>query len=57
MCACVVYVVVLGSPAGSITLVSHLREIPTVVVPHQWSAGTMKFVDTESGYVEKRNVN
>ncbi|XBI51092.1 hypothetical protein VPH35_033661 [Triticum aestivum] len=29
-----VYVVLLGSPTGSITLVSSLREIPTVDVPH-----------------------
>ena len=32
LCAGVVYVVLLGSPTGSITLVSSLREIPTVVV-------------------------
>ena len=35
LCADVVYVVLLGSPTGSITLVSSLREIPTVVVLHQ----------------------
>ena len=29
-----IYVVLLGSPTGSITLVSHLREIPIVVVLH-----------------------
>ena len=34
LCAGVVYVVLRGSPAGSITLVSSLREIPTVVVLH-----------------------
>ena len=34
MCAGVVYVVLLGSPTGSITLVSYLREIPTAVVLH-----------------------
>ena len=34
LCACVVYVVLLGSPTGSITLVSSLREIPTFVVLH-----------------------
>ena len=34
LCAGVVYVVLLGSPTGSITLVSSLREIPTVVVLH-----------------------
>ena len=34
LCACVVYVVLLGSPTGSITLVSSLREIPTVAVLH-----------------------
>ena len=32
LCAGVVYVVLLGSPTGSITLVSSLREIPTVAV-------------------------
>ena len=32
LCAYVVYFVLLGSPTGSITLVSSLREIPTVVV-------------------------
>ena len=34
LCAGTVYVVLLGSPTGSITLVSSLREIPTVVVLH-----------------------
>ena len=34
LCAGVVYVVLLGSPTGSITLVSSLREIPTAVVLH-----------------------
>ena len=34
LCACVVYVVLLGSPTGSITLVSYLREIPTTAVLH-----------------------
>ena len=34
LCAGVVYVVLLGSPAGSITLVSSLREIPTVSILH-----------------------
>ena len=34
LCAGVVYVVLLGSPTGSITLVSYLREIPTAVVLH-----------------------
>ena len=34
LCAVVVYVVLLGSPTGSITLVSYLREIPTAVVLH-----------------------
>ena len=34
LCAGVVYVVLLGSPTGSITLVSSLREIPTVDVLH-----------------------
>ena len=34
LCAGVVYVVLLGSPTGSITLVSYLREIPTTVVLH-----------------------
>ena len=33
-CACAVYILLLGSPTGSITLVSSLREIPTVVVLH-----------------------
>jgi len=34
LCAGSVYVVLRGSPTGSITLVSSLREIPTVVVLH-----------------------
>ena len=34
LCAGVVYVVLLGSPTGSITLVSYLREIPPAVVLH-----------------------
>ena len=34
LCAGVVYVVLLGSPTGLITLVSYLREIPTAVVLH-----------------------
>ena len=34
LCAGVVHVVLRGSPTGSITLVSSLREIPTVVVLH-----------------------
>ena len=34
LCAGVVYVVLLGSPTGSITLLSSLREIPTVDVLH-----------------------
>ena len=34
LCAGAVYVVLLGSPTGSITLVSFLREIPTAVVLH-----------------------
>ena len=34
LCAGVVYVVLLGSPTGSITLVSYLREIPTAAVLH-----------------------
>ena len=34
LCAGAVYVVLLGSPTGSITLVSYLREIPTAVVLH-----------------------
>ena len=34
LCVGAVYVVLLGSPAGSITLVSYLREIPTAVVLH-----------------------
>ena len=34
LCAGAVYVVLLGSPTGSITLVSSLREIPTVAVLH-----------------------
>ena len=35
LCARVVYIVLLGSPTGSITLVSNLREIPTATVLHQ----------------------
>ena len=34
LCAGAVYVVLLGSPTGSITLVSYLREIPTAAVLH-----------------------
>ena len=34
LCAGVVYVVLLGSPTGSITLVSFLWEIPTAAVLH-----------------------
>ena len=34
LCAGVVYVVLLGFPTGSITLVSSLREIPTVAMLH-----------------------
>ena len=34
LCAGVVYIVLLGSPTGSITLVSSLREILTVAVLH-----------------------
>ena len=34
LCAGAVYVVLLGSPTGSITLVSYLREIPTTAVLH-----------------------
>ena len=34
LCAGAIYVVLLGSPAGSITLVSYLREIPTAAVLH-----------------------
>src|SRR3989337_4606643 len=34
LCAGVVYVVLRGSPTGSITLVSSLREIPTIAVLH-----------------------
>ena len=34
LCAGAVYIVLLGSPTGSITLVSSLREIPTVFVLH-----------------------
>ena len=34
LCAGTVYVVSLGSPTGSITLVSYLREIPSAVVLH-----------------------
>ena len=35
LCVGVVHVVLLGSPTSSITLVSSLREIPTVAVLHQ----------------------
>ena len=35
LCAGAVYVVLLGAPTGSITLVSYLREIPTAAVLHQ----------------------
>lgn len=34
LCAGAIYVVFLGSPTGSITLVSYLREIPTAAVLH-----------------------
>ena len=34
LCVGAVYVVLLGSPTGSITSVSHLREIPTAAVLH-----------------------
>ena len=34
LCAGAIYVVLRGSPTGSITLVSSLREIPTVAVLH-----------------------
>ena len=34
LCAGAVYAVLLGSPTGSITLVSYLREIPTAAVLH-----------------------
>ena len=34
LCAGVVYIVLHGSPTGSITLISSLREVPTVVVLH-----------------------
>ena len=34
LCAGAVYVVLLGSPTGSITLVSFLREIPIALVLH-----------------------
>ena len=34
LCVGVVYVVLLGSPTGSIILISYLREIPTTVVLH-----------------------
>ena len=34
LCAGAVYVVLGGSPTGSITLVSSLREIPTVAILH-----------------------
>ena len=39
LCAGAVYVVLLGSPTGSITLVSYLREIPTAAVLHHPSLG------------------
>ena len=34
LCVWAIYVVLLGSPTGSITLVSYLREIPTATVLH-----------------------
>ena len=34
LCAGAIYIVLRGSPTGSITLVSSLREIPTIVVLH-----------------------
>ena len=34
LCAGVIYIVLLGSPTGSITLVSYLREVPTAAVLH-----------------------
>ena len=34
LCVGAIYVVLLGSPTGSITLVSHLREIPSAAVLH-----------------------
>ena len=34
LCVGAIYVVLLSSPTGSITLVSHLREIPTAAVLH-----------------------
>ena len=34
LCTGAVYVVLLGSPTGSITLVSYLREIPTAAILH-----------------------
>ena len=34
LCAGAIYVVLLGSPTGSITLLSSLRKIPTVIVLH-----------------------
>ena len=34
LCAGAVYGLLLGSPTGSIILVSYLREIPTAAVPH-----------------------
>ena len=37
LCAGAVYVVFIGSPTGSITLVSYLREIPTAAVLHHLS--------------------
>ena len=36
LCAGVIYVVLLGSPTGSMTLVSSLREIPIIVVLHHY---------------------
>ena len=40
LCASTVYIVLRGSPIGSITLVSSLREIPTVhVLHHPFSLG------------------
>ena len=51
-----VYVVLLGSPTGSITLVSYLREIPTAdVLHHPFLFGEIPVVDlrltVEWGYV------
>ena len=34
LCQVAVYVVLLGSPTGSITLISSLREVPSVIVLH-----------------------